>query len=156
MTPDRARLQCPDLVPVSRLASALLIVAPMLCACLDPVLVTDVETDENQTITLTTRGGAANLSGIEVWRGTGEIPGPGVTADPGPPAISDERPTPRASRMPAMLAAAMRSTVATTIVRAPARRFGIRMADGSKGVWTSFVGRTRKRGSCSAVALGRE
>lgn len=48
-----------------------------------------VEVDRQQSIVLTTHGGAANLSGIEIWRGTGEIPAPGERADQ-PPGVPPE------------------------------------------------------------------
>ncbi len=48
-----------------------------------------VEVGDDQRILLTTRGGAANLSGIEIWRGVGPIPEPGAPGDPPLPEISE-------------------------------------------------------------------
>ena len=49
-----------------------------------------VDVGDDERILLTTRGGAANLSGIEIWRGVGPIPEPGAPAEPALPEISPE------------------------------------------------------------------
>ena len=49
-----------------------------------------VDVADDGRIVLTTRGGAANLSGIEIWRGVGPIPEPGAPAEPSPPPVSPE------------------------------------------------------------------
>ena len=49
-----------------------------------------VELNNGGSITLTSAGGHANLSGIEVWKGTGSIPGPGEDpADLFPPVSAE-------------------------------------------------------------------
>jgi hypothetical protein len=49
-----------------------------------------VEVGDDRAILLTTRGGAANLSGIEIWRGEGAVPAPGAIDAPQLPAVAPE------------------------------------------------------------------
>lgn len=50
-----------------------------------------VNVGKDETITLTTRGGAANISGIEIWRGAGPLPSPGETPSLSPPPATPEQ-----------------------------------------------------------------